>query len=123
MYDVFILNAAKGAHKITLEKNGIFPEDYVFEKYEIDSLQFALSNEYYGFQVEEYEAIIAKVELRLNENKAKYQEQIEVEEKEKERQRDSIQKRNDSLKTEKAKTLKAPVKLDHKDYPKSKSSK
>ena len=36
MYDAFILNSAKGVNKRVLEKNGVFPEEYIFEKYNID---------------------------------------------------------------------------------------
>ena len=36
LYDVYVLNAAKGASKTVLEKNGIFPQDYVFQKHNID---------------------------------------------------------------------------------------
>jgi hypothetical protein len=98
LYDVFILASAKGTSKGLLEDNGIYPEDYVFEKHKIDSLQFALSNEYYGFNVEEYEAIIARVEERFNNDKIKFQAKIDKEAEEKVRQKDSMKKLGDSLK-------------------------
>ena len=98
LYDVFILSSAKGTSKGLLEDNGIYPENYVFEKHKIDSLQFALSNEYYGFNVEEYEAIIARVEERFNNDKIKFQANIDKDIADKQRQKDSIKKLNDSLK-------------------------
>lgn len=65
IYDVFILNAAKGVNKKVLENNGIFPQDYVYKKYRIDSLQFALSNEYYSYNIEMYESIMEKVKSKI----------------------------------------------------------
>lgn len=65
MYDVFVLNAAKGINKKILETNGILPESYVFDKYNIDSLQFAKSNDYYSYDPETYEGIIERVKVRL----------------------------------------------------------
>lgn len=117
LYDVFILNAAKGSNKSILEAQGIYPENYVFEKYNIDSLQFALSNDYYGFYVEEYESIIARVEKRIDNDKITYKALAEKEEKDKQRKRDSIRALSDSTKI---KSIKKPVqkekKVDYKDY-------
>jgi len=117
LYDVFILNAAKGANKSVLENNGIFPGDYIFEKYKIDSIQFAQSNEYYGFHVEEYEAILSTVEQRINNGKAKYQKQIDDAEKRKQEKRDSIKKLSNKNKKKTKDTIKIQKKLDYKDYP------
>lgn len=65
IYDVFLLNAAKGINKRVLEKNGIMPQDYVFKKYNIDSLQFATSNNYYAYDTDTYEGIMEKVKQRI----------------------------------------------------------
>lgn len=120
LYDVFVLNAAKGSSKIVLENNGIYPENYVFAKYDIDSLQFAESNTYYGFYVEEYEAIIADVEQRINVNRELYKKLVEEEDKRKKRTRDSINKTKDSLKIKTPQTEKPPKeRVDYKDYPDS----
>ena len=118
LYDVFILTSAKGTSKGILEDHGIYPENYVFEKHKIDSLQFALSNEYYGFHVEDYESILARVEERFNKDKAKFEADIAAEGKEKKRKKDSIKKLSDSL-NPKSRLLKETKKLDYKDYPKS----
>nr|WP_321232451.1 DUF4296 domain-containing protein [uncultured Psychroserpens sp.] len=117
LYDVFILNAAKGSNKSILEKQGIYPESYVFEKYNIDSLQFALSNEYYGFYVEDYESIIESVKRRIDKDKVTYKALAEKEEKDKQRKRDSIRELSDSTKV---KAVKKPIKkkerVDYKSY-------
>ncbi len=106
LYDVFILNAAKGTSKSVLEENGIFPETYVFEKYNIDSLQFAQSNNYYSYKVKTYEAIMAQVDTMINVDKRKYQARIDAEIEEKKLERDSIKKLSDSLKTPVLKKMK-----------------
>jgi hypothetical protein len=98
LYDVFVINAAKGTSKGILEDNGIYPEDYVFKKHQIDSLQFALSNEYYGFHMEEYESIIARVEERFNTDKDRFQARIDKDKEDKQRKKDSIKKLSDTLK-------------------------
>lgn len=65
LYDVFLLNAAKGINKKVLEINGVSPQDYVYKKHNIDSLQFALSNNYYAYDAKTYEVIMAKVKDRI----------------------------------------------------------
>ncbi|MCK7589158.1 DUF4296 domain-containing protein [Subsaxibacter sp. CAU 1640] len=71
IYDVFLLNAAKGINKQVLEKNNVLPQDYVYKKYSIDSLQFALSNEYYSYDTKTYETIMDRVKSRLEFEKKK----------------------------------------------------
>lgn len=114
LYDVYILNAAKGASKTVLEKNGIFPEDYVFKKHNIDSLQFAESNAYYGFYVEEYEAILEQLELKIDANREQYQILIDKEVEDRKRRQDSIKKLADTLTVKKK--PKPSNRLDSKDY-------
>lgn len=57
LIDAKLLNSANGANKTILRKNGIDADTYVFEKYGIDSLQFAQSNAYYAYHIKDYEAI------------------------------------------------------------------
>lgn len=84
--DISLVNAAKGMDKNLLNKNGINPEDYIFKKYDIDSIQFAENSNYYAYDVKEYEDIYLQVKERLEKQKTKY---TEIEEKEK-KERDSI---------------------------------
>lgn len=72
IYDVFLMNAAKGINKRILENNGILPQEYVYKKYSIDSLQFVLSNNYYSYNTKTYEDIMAKVKQRIESEKTKY---------------------------------------------------
>ena len=88
MYDLYILNAAKGLNKKVLELNGIMPSDYVYKKYGIDSLQFAQSNTYYAYDTEVYAALVEKVKANLEREKELY-EKLTTQEQERE---DSIRK-------------------------------
>lgn len=69
IYDVFLLNSAKGINKKVLENTGVLPQDYVFQKHNIDSLQFALSNNYYAYDAKTYEDIMKKVKERIDTDK------------------------------------------------------
>lgn len=83
IYDVFLLNAARGINKQVLEKNNVLPQDYVYKKYSIDSLQFALSNEYYSYDTKIYQSIMDRVRTRLEFEKKKNDSISEIERKEK----------------------------------------
>ena len=99
MYDLYILNAAKGVNRKLLELNGIMPSDYVYDKYGIDSLQFAKSNTYYAYDTEVYTSIIDKMKAHLEKDKELYENLTEED-----------QKVEDSLKKIK-RQLKEPVEL------------
>jgi len=92
MYDIFILNSAKGVNKKMLELNGILPKDYVFEKYSIDSTQFAESNNYYVYDTETYESILNRIAEKIDAKKKEYEALDKVEEAIKKRKEDSIRK-------------------------------
>lgn len=61
LFDLAIVNSAKGVNKKMLEDNGVIPSQYIYKKHEIDSLQFVENNNYYAYRIDEYEEIIAKV--------------------------------------------------------------
>ncbi|MFI1772981.1 DUF4296 domain-containing protein [Thalassobellus citreus] len=65
LIDVKLLASANNRNRKTLIDSGINRNTYIFKKYKIDSLQFALSNDYYAFNIKEYEAIYAKVKDSL----------------------------------------------------------
>jgi hypothetical protein len=98
LYDMSLLNAAKGSNKKILENKGIYPRNFVFEKHKIDSLQFTESNNYYAFKPKVYEEIYERVRLKLKKEKDTYQAILDTEKKE----RDSIAKikkiKQDSIK-------------------------
>ena len=88
LYDVVLINSAKGVNKQILEKNIKNPKAYVYKKHNIDSLQFAESNAYYTFSSDAYKSIYEKLELKLTTQKTEYEAVL----KEKKRIKDSIRK-------------------------------
>ena len=101
LFDVFVLNAAKATEKKALEENNVTPDSYIYNKYQIDSLQFVMSNEYYAYDIKEYEEIIEKVEEKIKAKKAIYQKEIDIEEERRTKRLDSIKKIGDTLKPKK----------------------
>lgn len=97
IYDIYIMNAAKGIQKVKLEEQGIMPENFIYQKHHIDSLQFALSNDYYAYNTETYKNIIADVKAKINSEKKHYEALIEKEEKREKAKKDSIKKLRDTL--------------------------
>ncbi|WP_347923864.1 DUF4296 domain-containing protein [Pontimicrobium sp. SW4] len=96
LYDMSILTASKGVNKKVLENNGIMPESFIFEKYDIDSIQFVLSNEYYAYNLDTYEEIYNNVKARLTKEKEHLDSlnNIEAEQRKELRdQRDSLNKK------------------------------
>lgn len=64
LYDMSLLEAIKTQNI----NGGISNKDaneYVYKKYKIDSLQFAESNKYYAFDLDEYKKMFDEVKTRL----------------------------------------------------------
>lgn len=102
LIDAKLIASANSINKKILEKNGVFPNTYIFEKYNIDSLQFAESNAYYCQDLEQYEKIFIKVKDSLDQLKEKFktlrdEEQQEANKKSKD-SLDAVLKKRDSLK-------------------------
>ncbi|NQZ44264.1 MAG: DUF4296 domain-containing protein [Flavobacteriaceae bacterium] len=95
IYDLAVLNATKATNKAVMENNNLQIMPFIYEKYGIDSVRFAHSDQYYASIPLKYQMIYESVERRL-------QAQIKViedERKEKaEKSRASADKRRDSLK-------------------------
>lgn len=70
LIDAKIISTATSANRKKMEARGVNLDTYVFTKHGIDSLQFTLSNDYYAYHIEDYEAIYAKVEDSLKTLKA-----------------------------------------------------
>ncbi|MDH3381408.1 MAG: DUF4296 domain-containing protein [Flavobacteriaceae bacterium] len=71
--DMYLAEGARSVHN----KNSERLVDYmplVYEKYKIDSIQFAESNFYYTTKIDDYEEILKTVDNRLKEMKLKYEE-------------------------------------------------
>ncbi len=72
LIDVKLIASANLIGQEIIENHDVNPETYVFKKYNIDSLQFALSNNYYAYYSKEYEEIYTKVIDSLKELEAIY---------------------------------------------------
>ena len=68
LYDMSLISVSKGINKRILENNGMKPKKYILKKYNIDSIQFVVSNEYYSKDLEIYLSIYEEVlnKLQLN---------------------------------------------------------
>lgn len=71
IYDLAILDAIRQSDPASLEKKNITASTYVYDKYDIDSLQFVNSNHYYASDVHNYLKIYKRVEERLGTEKTK----------------------------------------------------
>ena len=72
LIDAKIIGSANMANKRIMESHGVDLETYVFKKHNIDSLQFAESNDYYTFNIKEYDEIYQKVKDSLEALKVFY---------------------------------------------------
>ncbi|MEO8515396.1 MAG: DUF4296 domain-containing protein [Flavobacterium sp.] len=70
LYDLAILQALKSYSPEKLTKNDINSRTYIYQKYNIDSLQFAENNKYYASDFTEYQAMFGRVTDRLQKQKA-----------------------------------------------------
>ncbi|MDA8847815.1 DUF4296 domain-containing protein [Flavobacteriaceae bacterium] len=88
LYDVIIINTAKGVNKQLLQNNINNPINYIYRSHGIDSLQFAESNAYYTINTDKYKSIYDKVEMKLKAEKSQYEAIVG----ERKRVKDSIKK-------------------------------
>ena len=91
LVDMSLFNSAKGINKKILDDNGITSGEFIYKKHGIDSLQFANSNHYYTYHIEDYSFIYERVKDSLNRLKTTYKSK-EDERKKKRRRDDSIRR-------------------------------
>jgi hypothetical protein len=72
-----------------LDSNQVQSQKYIYKKYNIDSTQFALSNNYYAFHLKDYEDIYFKVKDSL-EALSRFYEDLELKELKEKRTQDSL---------------------------------
>ncbi|WP_298477362.1 DUF4296 domain-containing protein [uncultured Maribacter sp.] len=63
--EMAIVNAAKNTNITKFQDNKIDPTAYVFKKFNIDSLQFVLSDKYYASKPDVYESIYEEIDTLL----------------------------------------------------------
>lgn len=61
LIDAKLITSASSKNKIIMRDSSLNSKTYIYEKYKIDSLQFALSNDYYAFNIKDYEDIYTRV--------------------------------------------------------------
>ena len=84
-----IASVTNGEDIKVLDSNNVQSEKYIYKKYNIDSTQFALSNNYYAYHLEEYEEIYSKVKDSL-EALSKFYEALEQQESKEKATQDSL---------------------------------
>lgn len=94
LYEIAIVNAARGINIQKLSQYGVNPETYIFEKFAIDSVQFSKSVSYYSSDVESYRDMYLDIQKRVD-SEFSYQDSLAKIEK----------KVKDSIRTERAKEL------------------
>jgi len=68
--EMAVVNAAKSSNPAVFNQYEIEPTDFIFKKYEVDSLQFVASDRYYISRPDQYKNIYKIIEKRI-ETKAK----------------------------------------------------
>lgn len=113
MYDLALLEAIKIQNPISLDSFKINPNNYIFKKYKIDSLQFSQNNMYYAADYKEYKKMFEEIKLRFNKNKISVEKLIKYKKKKEDllkkqklklkvkREADSIKKVKQDLKLKK----------------------
>src|SRR5690625_3381192 len=82
LVDTYLSNAARNKNYQDIQEQNIRLEKYIYQKYEIDSLQFAKSNAYYSSDLDGYLEIIKVVERKLMELRGEEDSEIELDENE-----------------------------------------
>ena len=98
LYELSLINAAKGTNPKILEENNIEPTQFLFEKHGVDSLQFVKSDIYYASIPAEYQSIYESVSAKLEKNK----DEIEEERKRKNDSISELSKQKTDKKTDKS---------------------
>lgn len=82
LVEVSLLQAARNYNKNMLEEKGVDPQNYIWDKYDIDSLQFAQSSQFYAENYRQYEQIYSRAKEQLEGYRVHYDslEQIKREE-------------------------------------------
>ncbi|MCL9768802.1 DUF4296 domain-containing protein [Flavobacterium sp. HXWNR69] len=71
IYDISLIQAIEGSMPNRLLENNIKPDQFIFEKYKIDSTIYRQNQLYYAADARIYKRIYKKVAERLEQNKIK----------------------------------------------------
>jgi Domain of unknown function (DUF4296) len=93
LYDLSLIQAIKGHDYKLLPKKSIDPQKYIYQKYKIDSSQFAQSNKYYSSDIDGYKKMYDRVIEKIKAEKKVLDAKVSKEFKEKQKKtKDSISK-------------------------------
>ena len=98
--DLAVFEAVQSHNPSLLQLYGINPKEYVYDKYNVDSLQLVQSNRYYALHIHEYDAMYEKVKGKLEHQKAEIDSSLKLK-----IAQPQISVSMDSIRTEKSKTL------------------
>jgi Domain of unknown function (DUF4296) len=68
MYDLSLLEAIKYQNPLSLDSSDTSQKRFVWQKYKVDSLQFAQSNIYYAADYDDYKEMFDEIAKRLEKN-------------------------------------------------------
>ena len=111
LIDAKLIGISNSRNRKIMQDSGINPDTYIYKKYGIDSLQFAQSNEYYSYYIDDYESIYNKIDDSLKTLlKSLKDEQERIKKEAAERRRDSLRQIRDSkLKKDSIQKLKIKI--------------
>jgi hypothetical protein len=81
MYDLSVLDAIKNQNTTSLATHKINPKEYIFKKYNVDSIQFVQNNLYYSSDYKGYQIIYEEIKARLDKNMKSTEALIKIESK------------------------------------------
>lgn len=105
MTDIQLFHTAKSYNRMPLQRSGLSPYTYIYEKHNVDSLQFVTSNTYYGSNLQTYGTLYSRVKANLEIKKAKIDTILAIEK----RTKDSIKIITDSLRLLKIEKSDLPI--------------
>jgi Skp family chaperone for outer membrane proteins len=81
MYDLSLFEAMKYQSASTLDSAKITATQYIYQKYQVDSLLFAQSNKYYAADFKEYKKMYDKIASRVEKKKTDIEAKIKADRK------------------------------------------
>lgn len=93
MYDLSLLEAIKYQNPMSVDSNETNPTKFIFQKYKVDSLQFAQNNMYYAADYESYKDMFDEISKRLAKNQRATDSLVKIDEKkEAKRKKEEVKK-------------------------------
>jgi hypothetical protein len=69
IYDLTVMEGMRTQNPYSPQNRSINPKEYIYKKYQIDSLQLTQNNQYYASQIDIYKKIYEKVNERIQKEK------------------------------------------------------